>query len=405
MTAFATLHRNPFKITEISARSALLVGILDTSVALSYLLGIPVNLWYAGTLALKIIILLASRFCGRDNLKANLGFFVSMVVLLSISAISGEYTSEAIPKAAGFILHLAITISIINHRNLINYASGISSTGLIISFLYIPYALSGMAEDNFGRYLFFGGSHPNLGSEILAMCVVVGAMHLGIRKFLLLAILAIASITLMQGRAALIASTLVALIKISPHIKAILKNRRTRATAGVLLITALGVTILNLESIIDFIRRILLLDDSYRGVGSGFVGRSDRWESAWLLFLESPTLGVGYGYYDGAKVDTPHNAYLYAIAEFGLTSIALFYLLCVAAYRAAKKNPDLAKPLLPILVLTIFNDRFLNINPYPFLAITILLTLGSKRAEPTNQPKIKTPSTRHQLKTNHSAQR
>ena len=86
-------------------------------------------------------------------------------------------------------------------KNMCKPASASSSSRTLI---YLLAAGLGQINITFGRYSYFHGSHPNLGSEIIAMSIVLAACVLSWLPFLVVALPSLYAIHLMEGRAALI---------------------------------------------------------------------------------------------------------------------------------------------------------------------------------------------------------
>src|SRR5262249_52106273 len=111
------------------------------------------------------------------------------------------------------------------------------------------------------------------------------------------------------------------------------------------------------------VNRIMLLDDQYRGLGTGDVGREERWDFALETFRQNPLFGVGFGgYFKSQDQLTPHNFWLYMLSQMGLLSIISIYALARAAYTLLKRNRMALIFCSSALLLTIFNDRFINMN-------------------------------------------
>ena len=84
---------------------------------------------------------------------------------------------------------------------------------------------------------------------------------------------------------------------------------------------------------------ILALDDSGRGLSSGFSGRDERWNLAMAAISDNP-LGIGFKRALGDEAG--HNGYLKLLLEFGVTGggLIIFFLACslVAAGVEASKS-------------------------------------------------------------------
>lgn len=346
---------------------------LDVSVAFSYLLNIPVDYWYFVTIVMKMMIVLCTKCPGVHVMIKNLSFFIIFCIYFLVSILCSKYAADYAPQFAGFLFHLALTLMAIRMCEIRNYCNGIVCTGFIISILYLLCCFLGYIEVRYGRYMFFGDGHPNLGSEIIAVCIVLAGLIYQPRNFYIYCVPAITSIMMMQGRAALVASFMAIGLKFIPSVTNFFNNK-SRVALLILLIVLIGALFLIYFSDIEFIvRALFLLDDEDRGDGTGFVGRGDRWDLALSLFQENPLLGVGLGYFSKADIDSPHNYYLYALSELGISSILLFVYLIGLIVKVYKNDRSIVIGLSPLLLLTIFNDRFIDLNAYPFVVYAVLL--------------------------------
>jgi O-antigen ligase len=136
---------------------------------------------------------------------------------------------------------------------------------------------------------------------------------------------------------------------------------------------------------IQSLSNLFLLDNQYRGIDTGFVGREEHWENAWNVFLQYPLFGIGFGYFrPGTGTVTPHSMWLGMLSMMGLMSIFILIAMLQNGWRIYRTNIIVFLLLLSFIPMTIFNDRFVNLNPYPFLFF-ILLFLPSKALRVGNQ--------------------
>jgi len=126
-----------------------------------------------------------------------------------------------------------------------------------------------------------------------------------------------------------------------------------------------------------------MLDNKYRGLSSGFSGRDVLWKMSWQMFLDSPLVGHGLGYFSHIGFVGSHNIILYSLASGGLFGILPLFIIFIQMWNFVKRDLFNFFILLSILPLFLFNDRFININPYPFVFYLILLLWR----RPTNQYK------------------
>jgi hypothetical protein len=239
---------------------------------------------------------------------------------------------------------------------------------LIQILLHVP----SVSADFLGRYNFISGSHPNLGGEILYAGFVAFCLSKRTDKeFMIVFGFYIVELYFLQSRAALISFLFVTSVYIyDRHISHHVLERRIFEMLS--LIFVLGMLIYlhtrNMSGIFS-------LDDKYRGVGTGFVGREERWEFAWDTFKRNPIFGVGFGYFRNEEMAdyTPHNMWLYMVTTMGAMCVITATSLFRSILNLYNVNRYCFLLVCSSFPMTIFNDRFLNLNPYPFLFFVILL--------------------------------
>jgi O-antigen ligase len=276
-----------------------------------------------------------------------------------------------IAQTANFLIQIVISLSLIGPREYHSYAIGIGYTVMAATALYVALAETGHIEEVGGRYLYFNGLHPNLGSEIAATGLVVAALIMAFRPFIIFAGLAFISVQLMQGRAGMLVVIAVTALRIAFAFWPMFRRNLKLGVATVTICAPVVILVL-FQPVVAVLSNQLLLDDEYRGIGTNLVGREDRWESALSVFLDNPLIGAGPGFFDNLGLETPHNFYLYAVSQFGVASFLIFAVLSYTVVRAFQVDRTTMIFISPIMILTIFNDRFMNANVYP-MAIFILV--------------------------------
>jgi len=105
------------------------------------------------------------------------------------------------------------------------------------------------------------------------------------------------------------------------------------------------------------INSFLLLDDPYRGIGTGLSGRTVAWGEAWRLFLQSPLVGVGFRAHEPLMryATSSHNGYIALLAEVGIFGF-LFALaiLVIGGIRLVSYYQKAEREATPGLLLSIF---------------------------------------------------
>lgn len=332
------------------------------------------SLYYAIAVPCKaVILLILARTVRRNNAMLLWPFCFAIGIVLCVSIISGNTNFEGVVQPCGVLISLAMTIVVLSEDNITAYmkAFGLSCFLSCLTFLFelnfVPLNTSGVWEV-FGRYTFIGGTQPNLGGEILftgfiALCIA----RLNIKLIVAVFVAYLIVLNLIESRTAMFCILIAFLIFI--YIEKLRQYPPLyRVTMGlVLALLVAGVCAINSEKIMN----LFLLEDKYRGIGTGFVGREDNWNAAWTTFLQYPFFGVGFGYFRH-DVITPHSMWLGMLSTMGLMSVFMLATIIQNYWRIYLLNREVFMFLLTFIPMTILNDRFLNLNPYPFLLFVLL---------------------------------
>lgn len=358
----------------ISQAIVVLFAILDSSIPFAFFLQIsPLDVWYALALGLKIIICLQQRHKIYLGQVAALSFYgISGIILIS-SMIGGSSLSDYI-RIFAFIFSLFTTLSLIRRQNLETYILTCVYVLGASTLLYIFMVYTGHFEGNWGRYNYFGDSHPNLGSEIIAMSVIYASCVLPPVRLAAFAIPGVYATNLMQGRAGLI----VCISAVVTGIFTRIESPRNRAVLASIVIFALilSFTVYH-EATFAYLNSIFLLNDEHRGVDTGYVGRDELWGGAWESFLQSPIVGNGAGFEERLDIN-PHNFFLFGLALFGFCSFFVFGVIIYLYAELYRTNIQWFSVFMIASIMFVFNDRFFNLNPYPFLLYVALFAHTQK---------------------------
>lgn len=344
-------------------------GAIDSLAPFSYLFDIYpyINYWYVATLSAKLLICcLYYRYISISRIALLSALALTSIILISSVPSGSQFADYA--RIFGFVTHVFITLTMVRRDNLPKYMQ--ASVGVLFTstLIYLVAAKTGHIDTTFGRYSYFHHTHPNLGSEIIAMSVVLAACVLAWAPFLIVTLPSLYAIYLMEGRAAL----LVALITVGA--KLVYDQWRDKKRLALILAALVGagvVALLVSDKAGKVLNSAFLLHDKYRGLGSGFVGRDQLWSVAWHWFIASPIIGNGAGFFDRYGVEI-HNFFLFGLSEFGLLSLIIYGTIFYLCYELYRTNRKWFFCFLGIPVFWMFNDRFFNINPYPFLFYIVL---------------------------------
>jgi hypothetical protein len=350
-------------------------GAIDALVPFAYILNVfsHINYWHGATLAIKLLLCcLYYKYVSIS--RAALVSVAVLTAIILISSIPGGSQASDYIKIFGFVAHVFVTLAIIRRENLEKYVQACVGVLFVTTLIYLLAAGLGQINITFGRYSYFHGSHPNLGSEIIAMSIVLAACVLSWLPFLVVALPSLYAIHLMEGRAALI----VAIIAVgAKFVYDQWDNKKCLALICGLLACAGAALVLVSSKAASVFNSIFLLHDKYRGLGSGFVGRDQLWSTAWRWFKASPIIGNGAGFFDRNGVEI-HNFFLFGLSEFGLLSLIIYGMIFYLFYDLYRTDKKWFVCFLGIPVFWMFNDRFFNINPYPFLFYVVLFAHANR---------------------------
>jgi O-antigen ligase len=119
-------------------------------------------------------------------------------------------------------------------------------------------------------------------------------------------------------------------------------------------------------------QNVLLVNDPYRGVGTGFTGRTEIWSETIDLWLKHPIVGIGFRQHEQFLAGAPaHNAYLAMLADTGVFGLLIYVFLLVASLIAAWGIEDqrtrrfVLTVLVSYVIIGFFERRAINSgNPY-----------------------------------------
>lgn len=348
------------------------MAIADLLAILAYMAGFE-NVYAQGA-ALAFKLLLAPVLIREDSiLIQRIKPLLLLYALCLVSLITSQASSFGpIVQNVAFLASLALTL-LLTVDEIPAYLRWQSRLIAASAAIYLLLWLNGQIVSEWGRPWYFNHLQPNLGTEIAAMGVLCGVLSLRYKELLIISAAPLVSAFVMQGRSAIIAMV-VAIALRSVH-EFVISARSPRARVHVLVAVPMGLMILywTYPLLVD----AMMFDDVHRGSDTGFVGRRDLWHFAWQAFLEQPLTGRGLGSYAALDLDSPHNFFLYGLAEMGLLSVPLFLMIVTMALKAYRLHGWKVVSLVPVAVLMVMNDRFMNLNPYPFLLWVLLFALST----------------------------
>ena len=357
--------------------AAWICGLTNSSVWIVYMLSTRVDYYYALSVLVKLLALVILFSTAKPSKLGHVGVFAIPFVISSFASVFAGYTNlDDISQLAGFFISLFITLSLISDANYIAYMKSISLSIFTGAAVYLAFAYSGQIEVDWGRWTYFGGMHPNLGGEILYSGVLAATLSHKKPNAPLVFFIAVSfiAIFLLEARSALIATCAACLIWLNYKVLGGSQPAKKFLIIVCLAIATLSVLAFMGDTVWKVIDGSLLLDNEYRGIGTGFVGRTERWSYAIETFIKSPIFGVGVGYFRYLPMSdfSPHNFWLYMVTSLGLLGVLSLAVIAICLKGLWKENWFVFWMVTSSLPLTIFNDRFVNMNLYPFLIFVLL---------------------------------
>ncbi|RXT36453.1 hypothetical protein B5V03_32855 [Bradyrhizobium betae] len=255
---------------------------------------------------------------------------------------------------------------------------GVASV-ILCSFGILAIAILGWPKDRT-----VGAIQPNLFAAPLLAAFIFSQFRPGALG-LVVRILCLAMIALVSSRFALIGC-----------MTALVLHKMTFDPLSPRKLAALIIAILAGILLWPQIVEILALDDSGRGLSSGFSGRDERWNLAMAAIADNP---VGIGFKRALGDEAGHNGYLKLLLEFGVTGggLIIFFLACslaaagieasIAASKTAQQRRfDCARfgGLAGLSFGAFFQPQLLSLGDT--FAMALLLLLFRPRSTPQSTP-------------------
>jgi hypothetical protein len=230
---------------------------------------------------------------------------------------------------------------------------------------------------------------PNWWGEVLFVVVFGGAFTSKMVLRYGLWALALVGIVLVQSRGSLLAAVLLITV-------VTLAGMRSRSVIAIVVACTIGVMLdvfvfeTRLSSAAqDFVAGdVLLLNDPYRGLGTGATGRDINLDFGLKLLVEHPLAGVGFGRSGASELGgmSIHNGYLALLAELGapLFAIPAITMIGAAWLSVARKDWEILGMIVSFMFgFLVWSPRAINMSLptmlfWVFVARSWILPLRSR---------------------------
>lgn len=366
-------------------------GVLDSIGFVQYISGLDQTIFYLVIIFIKISLLMVSKWDLRSAAPA-IPLIATILLGLIISSLFNSVKLIDFARIVIALVSIILTILIIK-GNFKKYSIGLAASGFSICFLYLLQYRSGSIVEVYGRSYFFNGSHPNLGGEILSVILILSTASLRPLAFSALFTLSSYCCWLMQSRTSVLAMITTAILYTIFWTHK--RFGRTHATFAVVVFLFFASVIFSVEmsagaefptKIFEFFyNSVFMVEDSFRGASSGVSGRDLHWYQTIEIINENVFAGAGIEYAERLDILQPHNWFLYPVALFGLTGYFVIAAMLHAISKVATSNSEELVRIIPIFILLMLNDRFINLNISP-LGIYVYLFARMYRPEGLSAP-------------------
>ena len=385
MTSIALSRSKLYLTVELAP---LVAGVTDCWAVLGYALNSSPQPLQAAAIVVKLLLVLAGQ---KSAIRARHGASFCLLflgLLLFSDLLSAAHDAAVILQVVAFFVSLYLTVILCaGVDRTADYLKTVSTFIALSAVIYLSLlAIGAIPTTSAGdRYFYFGGSHPNLGAETNAIAIVMACLAYSGFALVWRCVLLFPPIVLMQGRSAMITAALA--ISLSILFAVVDRYKKSpRAVLASLVVTVPALVFLTANAVVRIVSSGLMLDDTYRGLGTGVVGRSHRWDQGWDLFVSHPLIGNGPAYYATNTVESAHDYFLYGLVLLGISFFIVIAMMTSHYMKIARQTPRAAAIFGSLLILMIFNDRFVNLNIYPFGLYVLLLTLTASGASAVKTP-------------------
>lgn len=300
---------------------------------------------YYGILCLLLTVLSAGCLIGHFQFNAMLragAMFLLIAVPPELSALANDYDDPRLLKILAVVGLFAILGPLALHspqRKSFRFLSTVTVAFLVISTILVLFLSANSSEIRVllsdrraGFDLELMGLHPNYGGLLATATAVVACGLASPRWRLAVLPFCLFVCWLMESRGGLLGVGGAFVIgyacqrlprQADPAQPRFLVQILAACAALLLLVTAFGSQLGEVVS-----RDILLLDDDYRGLDTGFSGRTEVWQEAWNQWLSHPVFGFGFlrELDEGGTEDMnrAHSLPLTLLSETGLVGFAGF---------------------------------------------------------------------------------
>jgi O-antigen ligase len=309
-------------------------------------------------------------------------FFISIyVTACSLSLFKSPVPLMSLAYLLSTVIGLILSyffVSTMNEEEIIN---GLLSYGVVAAGILVIYTVNS-GTDTQGR---MSGSILSPNSVGMISVSVIMATFLSKRKWLPIALTVPVLWVLLatESRASMLS------FAVGMTVWILLKKKKAVSFLEASIYSFIAAILLLLtfyfnHNIIEFFSKLLVLNDPYRGLGTGGTGRLEAYGEAFSIFKSSPWIGIGYRMHEYYMVyhSSAHNGYLSMLADSGVvgSSATLYFIVwSLKNYLFSNRSLFISWALSFIsayLFIGLFERYLLNVGNPMSLIIMALMVRG-----------------------------
>lgn len=282
---------------------------------------------------------------------------IAVYLLFNIVINSGNYSkdptlSQTLAHILGFVAYLFALSWLVSNLDARRVLGKLALALIPLTIM----ALANQSETGYGRFTPFG-LQPNWWGELM-VALTISALAVN-AWFIRLGIYVLAAFVLffVQSRSGMVGWAVVIGVELVRAFHRLTSDRRLMFT---LLVVVAGGLVVAYTPVVSFVlNKVLLLNNPYRGLHTGFTGRTAGWEVALAAFAHNPIFGQGMDRYRYV-----HNGFLQTISEGGLVLGAIVGVIWWNGLRLAWREVNYVRVagLLAASGYIFFQPRMFNLN-------------------------------------------
>lgn len=366
-------------IMQICMLTALLLFVSISFNVFDFMQTISYLVWAACCLSFGIMLIFFTRKPVISYFDLTIAAY--MLLLITFTILNGTDVKSAIYKSIEVFLLLMIVNYKHNIRLIAKTCATVLSccayTNLAIMIIFPNWMFA--AKDTFDSHL-LGGNYNQIGSRLIT-AIILSIICTKISKkwiinTVLLIIVSIVTLALVGSMTSLSCILLFSIFCLIPSIKL----QKVGVVAFFLFFILFQCTVVfSGEGLHNNPYAVYIIEDVLQK-DITFTNRTELWDAAGKMFVESPL--IGYGFVDSdwyvSNMNSfaigPHNFIYSVLINGGLTLLCVLIIMCLTALRNILRNYDKIAVILLMGIATLFFMMTMEVYPFFFLFTLLYFT-------------------------------